>query len=92
MSLKIFKEDNKYHLYGNLTDATSENAFLYLNEKLKNKNKLAINLDYVSKIDVQGMSTLNDLFELAIKENKSFSVSGWGCDDVIDFFFLTDVA
>ncbi len=92
MSLQIFQESNVYHLQGNLTDTTSENAFMYFNEQLKNKSELALNLDKVEKIDVKGMATINDLVELAIKENKSFTVSGWGQKDVIEFFFLTDVA
>lgn len=92
MSLSIVKEKNVYHLHGNLTDNTSENAFLYFNKKLQEKSNLSLNLDNVQKIDVKGMATLNDLVELAIKENKSFTVSGWGQKDVIEFFFLTDVA
>ena len=91
MSLQIFELNSVYHLHGNLTDSTSENAFLYFNEKLNSKPSVAVNVDHVDKIDIKGMATLNDLVELAIKENKSFSVSGWGQEDVIEFFFLTEV-
>lgn len=92
MSITIFQENKTYHLQGNLTKQDSEKVFSYFTEELENKSEVAVNVDQVHKIDVYGMAAINDLVAQAIKEKKSFKVSGWGHDDVVEFFFLTDVA
>lgn len=92
MSLIIFEENKTYHLQGDLTEPNTEKVFSYFDDEFKSNKEVALNVDQVNKIDVHGMGAINDLVELAIKENKSFKVSGWGQEDVIEFFFLTDVA
>ncbi|MGC6285308.1 MAG: STAS domain-containing protein [Polaribacter sp.] len=92
MSLIIFEENKTYQLHGDLTEPNSKKVFSYFSDELKGKSELSLNLDQVVKIDATGMGAINDLVELVIKENKSFKVSGWGREDIVEFFFLTDVA
>ena len=88
MSLTI-KENNRIFLVqGSINSKTVEQFKNHLEFLLLYKNNLTINIDGVCAIDRMGMKTIKVLRTLALSNNKSFDIVGYGCkaiyEDILD--------
>ena len=90
MSLQISEKNEVFYLNGKINFETTTFFKKYF-VKL-NKEKIVINIENVKQIDKEGLKAILVLINLANRNNKLFSITGYGCKEIYDYFDQMNVA
>lgn len=92
MALQITQKNGRFHLKGKLNNSTSKFFIVFFNFNIDKNKQVTINIDNLEEITKDGLKAINILMEIALKQNKIFSVIGIGCKEIYDHFNEVDVA
>lgn len=92
MALQILEINGMYYLQGRINAGTSEFLLNHLLPQLNSSGKMDINIDDVSEIDTNGLSTIEYLYNHATSNKKEFTITGYGCKDIYDHLRYPQVA
>jgi len=84
MSLKINESNGTYLVEGIINIRTIEKFKNQLEFLLTFNKSVVINIDKVTAIDKHGLKIIEELFQTAKLNNKSFTVIGYGCKDIYE--------
>lgn len=90
MSLQISEKKEVFYLKGKINSETTAFFKSYFNSILR--ENIVINIDSVKQIDKEGLNTIFTLKQDANKKNKLFSIIGYGCKEIYDYFNDLEVA
>jgi len=92
MALQISEKQGKFYLKGKLNNSTSRFFITYFEHNLKQYKNVTINIDNVNEISKDGLDAIGTLTAIALKNDKLFSVTGYGCKEIYDHFNEMNVA
>lgn len=92
MSLKISESNGIFFLNGKLNTSTLKSFTTYIEYNLVQKKNVIVNIDNVIEIDRESLATMKKFTEIAVLEEKIFSIVGYGCKEIYDDFNQTNVA
>lgn len=78
MSLKITQNNGTFEVIGKINTATSKSFKLHFELILNSFDKLIIDIDKVSEINICGLRAIKELSREAILNNKTLSILGAG--------------
>ncbi len=90
MSLQISEKNEMFYLNGKINLNTT--SFLISYFSLVEKETIVINIDEVKQIDKIGLNAILLLLKNAKNNNKLFSIVGYGCKEIYDYFDQIKVA
>ncbi|PKH51544.1 hypothetical protein CXF68_13005 [Tenacibaculum sp. Bg11-29] len=92
MALQISQKKGNFYLNGKLNNTTSRFFIVYFEHNLQQCKDVTINIDNVKEISKEGLDAISTLTAIALKNDKLFSVTGYGCKDIYDHFNEINVA
>ncbi|KGL63831.1 STAS domain-containing protein [Polaribacter sp. Hel1_85] len=90
MSLQISEKKEVFYLNGKINFETIPFFKSYFNSIIR--DRIVVNIDNVKHIDKEGLDALFVLIKNANKNNKLFSIVGYGCKEIYDYFHQLQVA
>lgn len=92
MVLQILECNGTFYLKGALNVTTSNPFIHHFENVFKKMKEVTVNIDQVEEIDRSGVDAFKEIYSIAEKERKQFSVIGNGCKDLYDEFKYFPVA
>ena len=86
MALHISERKGIFYVEGKIETETLRSFSTYFDYTFNNNNKVIVNIDKVTAIDVNGLKALQTLHRNAAVNNKVFSVIGYGSKDIYNHF------
>lgn len=86
MALQISQEKGNFYLNGKLNSTTSRFFIIYFEHNLEQNKSVTINIENVNEISKDGLEAISTLTAIALRNNKLFSVTGYGCKEIYDDF------
>ena len=84
MALQIIQQNGIFYVGGKINTATTKNFMVHFDYILENNDRVVINIDQVDEIDNEGIKALEVLTKIAVKNNKSFIITGNRSKDIVD--------
>ncbi|AQS93225.1 hypothetical protein BXQ17_03645 [Polaribacter sp. BM10] len=84
MPLEISKKDNKFYLKGKINSETVP-YFISFFDKIRSK-QIIININNIKEIDKLGLLTIYNFLDKSHINNMLFSIEGYGCKEIYDYF------
>ncbi len=92
MALQISQKNGKFYLNGKLNSTTSRFFIIYFEHNIEQLKSVTINIDNVNEISRDGLEAISTLTAIALRNDKLFSVTGYGCKEIYDDFNQMNVA
>ncbi len=92
MALQISQKKGKFYLNGKLNSTTSRFFIIYFEHNLEQHKSVTVNIDNVNEISRDGLKAISTLTAIALRNDKLFSVTGYGCKEIYDDFNQRNVA
>jgi len=89
MALQISEKKGTFYVSGKIKTETLNGFLAYFEHAFKKYDKVVMNIDEVTAIDVDGLKTLKVLDALAKANNKLFYIVGYGSRDIYQDFEST---
>lgn len=86
MALQISEKNGMFHLKGKINTSTLQAFNTYFEYNLSQHKSIEINIDDVKEIDKSGLEAMWNFIQIALLENKAFSIVGYGCKEIYDHF------
>ena len=86
MALQILENNGTFHLEGNLNATTSRSFIIHFEHLISRLKKVTVNIEKVKEIDRNGVTAFKILLANALRNNKLFSITGNGCEDIYKDF------
>lgn len=88
MAILLDDQENKFFVKGEINRANSIIIQEYVESQFKRFSDVIMNIDLVSKIDKNGLTTLNSIYQNSLKQGKIFTITGVGCKEIYDDFLM----
>ncbi|WNW02512.1 hypothetical protein RRF68_03540 [Tenacibaculum sp. HL-MS23] len=92
MALQISQKNGNFFLNGKLNSTTSRFFIIYFEHNIEQLESVTINIDKVNEISRDGLEAISTLTAIALRNDKLFSVTGYGCKEIYDDFNQMNVA
>ncbi|AZJ31496.1 hypothetical protein SAMN05444344_2092 [Tenacibaculum mesophilum] len=92
MALQISENNGTFYLNGKINNTTVRSFIIHFEYCIEKCKNVVINIDNVNEIGVTGLNAIKTLMAIALKQHKMFSVVGYGCKEVYDHFYSSQVA
>ncbi|QXP73682.1 hypothetical protein H0I31_12330 [Tenacibaculum sp. AHE15PA] len=92
MALQISQKNGNFFLNGKLNSTTSRFFIIYFEHNIEQLESVTINIDNVNEISRDGLEAISTLTAIALRNDKLFSVTGYGCKEIYDDFNQMNVA
>lgn len=92
MALQILECNGTFYLKGALNVTTSHPLIHHFEHVLKSSQEVTINIDQIQEMDRSGVDAFKTIHMNAQKNNKQFSITGYGCRDIYDEFRYEQIA
>ncbi len=92
MALQILECNGTLYLKGALNLTNSNPLITHIERVFKSTKEVTINIDQVKEIDRSGVTAIKTIYSDAQKDNKQFSITGYGCKDIYDEFRYYQIA
>lgn len=89
MALKITENKNVFDIEGVLTSSTTQLFKKHMDALFKINGDITINIEKVYEIDIAGLAILKQFYKNSIKNNRCFTIIGYGCKEIY-YDFKTD--
>lgn len=92
MALKMTQKKETIVVEGTINATTALNFQNHIETVMKFKEDVVIDIENVTEIDVNGMRAFRSIYAKTVASDKGFYVVGFGCKEVYDDLYMSNVA
>ncbi|CAL2094563.1 conserved hypothetical protein [Tenacibaculum sp. 190524A05c] len=86
MALQVTQNKGTVYLEGRINSTTARLFIIHAEHFVDKLKNIKINIDKVKEIDRDGIEAIKTVWSIALKRNKKFAVTGFGCKEIYDHF------
>ena len=92
MALQILEHNGTFYAKGEINTSTLKSFNAHIKAITENCKTVNLNIDAVKEIDKSGIETLKSIYLNALRYNRTFMITGYGCKEIYDQFRFEHVA
>ena len=92
MALQILEHNGTFYVKGEINASTLKSFQIHIEAITENYTTVNLNIEAVQEIDKSGIEALRGIYLNALRYNREFMITGYGCKEIYDEFRFEDVA
>lgn len=89
IAIIVDNKDHTFSIQGEINKMNVKTIREYIESLLDKCSNLIMNIDMVSKIDLDGLQMLRSVYQNSKQRGKVFIITGIGCKDIYEDFLRT---